>query len=287
MEKREVRLIIVTGRKRIGKSNETLRHLFMDYLTQGRKFIIFDTNNEYGKYEIYMPDGSIKIFPIKKIRHRDIISFCQQTKIEPVRVIPVNDNGTPMTPEEIEKSLLYILRTFRGGALLIEDLNNIIGDSLPVAVSGALVNNAHRDCDVFVHMQSVGRILPKMVQNIDIVRLHFQFDGMENSAEKLKSEYEIYQIAQNIVNKQYKAALPTKGPGMRAFVFIDRLEQRLRGAFSQRMLYDAIEEYLHNDGSRVRRMLKRTDPSTGRKLYTYDQAVKAIGMKLVHEYYGN
>ena len=229
-ETRECKLIIVTGKKRIGKSNETLRNLCYDVLKSGRKFLIFDVNNEYGQYKIYFPDGTNKVHPVKRIFHKDIAKFSRQKVIQGARVIPIHDNGKAMSPEEIEELMMTILTQFRGGALLLEDMNNIIGDSLPVKVSGALVNNAHRDCDIYIHMQSVGRILPKMRQNTEIIRFHYQLDGIEDSKEKLKSEYEIFKIAQLIVNKHYF------GDNKRYFLFINREEAKLMGKFSKRDL---------------------------------------------------
>jgi len=116
---RENRLIIVTGKKRIGKSNETLRNIFYDVVADGRKGLLFDVNNEYGEYEIFFSDGKSKVHRIKRIFHKDIKKFSSQKKIEVCRVVPISDSGKRMTHEQIENLLLKVLNDFSGGVLLL------------------------------------------------------------------------------------------------------------------------------------------------------------------------
>ena len=278
---RENRLIIVTGKKRIGKSNETLRNIFYDVVKgDGRKGLIFDVNNEYGEYDIYFPDGTHKIHKVKRIFHKDIAKFSAQKTIEVARVIPVRDDGKRMEHEEIEECLMDVLTKFKGGVLLLEDMNNVIGDALPVKVSGALVNNAHRDCDIYIHMQSVGRILPKMRQNAEFIRFHYQLDGIEDSKGKLKSEYPIFKIAQNLVNKQFFSG------NKRFFIFVNREEHKIIGNFTKGQLKVAIEEFIAQNQSIVKPLLDQKE-SNGKRKYTYDQAVGMKTNELLAMYWGN
>lgn len=282
-DKRECRLVIVTGRKRIGKSNETLRQAFYEYTQnnpnqKGRKFLIFDTNNEYSNYEVFSGKSS-KHFKVKRIAHKDVAKFSLQTKVEVARVIPVTDDGKIMEYEEIEESLLNILKNFRGGCLLLEDLSNTIGDSLPVRFSGALTNNAHRDCDIIIHLQSVGRILPKITQNTDFIRFHYQFDSIDDSKEKLKSQYEIFKICQLIVNKQYLSG------NKRYFLYIDKDEHKLRGNYTKQMLHDAVSEYLSINQRALKPILDKRNAS-GKKENSYDIALNIKIKELVELYWG-
>lgn len=279
---RENRLIIVTGKKRIGKSNETLRNIIYDVVAkEGRKGLIFDVNNEYGEYEIWFPDGSSKKHHIKRIAHKDLPKFVTQKKIECVRIVPINDDGSMMEHEQIEELMLKILKMFRGGVLLLEDMNNIIGDSLPVRVSGALVNNAHRDCDIYIHLQSVGRILPKMRQNAEFIRFHYQFDGIEESKGKLKSEFQIMKIAQIIVNNKYH-----NENKKRFFLYVNREEHKLIGAFSKQDMILAIKQYIAQNKMIIKPLLdERT--MDGKKKYTNDMALKIKIIEFFKMYWGN
>jgi hypothetical protein len=274
---RENRLIIVTGKKRIGKSNETLRNIFYDVVADGRKGLLFDVNNEYGEYEIFFSDGKSKVHRIKRIFHKDIKKFSSQKKIEVCRVVPISDSGKRMTHEQIENLLLKVLNDFRGGVLLLEDMNNLIGDSLPVKVSGALVNNAHRDCDIYVHLQSVGRVLPKMRQNAEYVRFHYQLDGVEDSKGKLKSEYQIFKIAQNLVNKEYFDG------NKRFFLFVNREEHKLIGNFKKEQLEVAIKQYITQHQIILKPLLEQRAIG-GKKRYSYDECVVLKIKELLKQY---
>jgi len=280
MSGRENRLIIVTGKKRIGKSNETLRNIYYDVVKDGRKGLIFDVNNEYGEYKIFFPDGTSKVHRIKRIFHKDVRKFSAQKKIEVCRVIPVNDDGTRMSHEQIEECMLNVLSNFRGGVLLLEDMNNIIGDALPVRVSGALVNNAHRDCDIYIHVQSVGRILPKMRQNAEYIRFHYQLDYVEDSKGKLKSEFQIFKIAQLLVNKRYF------GDNKRWFMFVNREEHKLIGDFTKQQLNDAIHEFISQNPSVIKPLIDQRGLN-GKKTYNHDSAVKVKSKELFDLYWGN
>lgn len=287
LEKRECAMMIVTGRKRIGKSNESLRMLLEDYIVttpykKGRKALIIDVNNEYGQYKVYSnrtPEG--RIYPIKRIRIQDVAKFSMQTKIEVARVVPViNDDGSTPDEEELRKNFVSIIDSFRGGCLVVEDLNKVFGDALPTAISGTLVNNAHRDSDLIFHVQSVGRLLPKILQNTNIIRFHMQLDGVDNSAEKLKSDYEICKIAENLVQKQYNSK------NIRFFVYINRDEQKIFGKFSDRMIYDAIKDYVSRTRATTRQYEQRRN-ADGKKTYTYDQCVELATRELFNKYNGN
>ncbi len=277
-EKRNCRIVVVAGQQRIGKSNETMRVLFFD--SQGRKGLIFDINKEYGQYKVYLKDGTFKICKAKRIFHRDIKRFSIQRKIEVARVITITDEGKEMTNEEIDDLLLKCLKEFRGGILLIEDLNQVFGDALPVKFSGYLTNVAHRDSDLYIHLQSVGRILPKMLQNTAFVRCHRQFEGIENSKGKLKDEYEIFKIAQIIVNTQYDSG------NIRFFLFVDRLGQKIIGKLSMQMLQEAVGEYLSTHKKILAPLLDRRNENGG-KVFDYFTAMKTKTEQLVTKYYGN
>ena len=272
-------LIVATGKQGVGKTHETLKQMLLQaYIaTHRRKGLLFDTNNEFGSYKI---DG--KIHRIKHIQHNEIIGYGNSQNPEVRRIIPFHQNGMgrPMSPEETEKLLIRVLEEFRGGSLLIEDLNRIYGDSIPVSLSGMLCNVRHRNCDVLYHLQSVGRLLPKMRQNTSIVRYHYQLDGVDESSEKLGGEIEIFYIAEKLVNAQYDAG------NKRFFVYIYRDDKKLKGEFSQKMLAVAIENYILENPSTTRALLNRRDRA-GKKMYNYDEAVRLKTHELFNKYWGN
>lgn len=276
---RETKLIVVTGRKRIGKSNETLRLLIYDYIKgdNARKVLIFDPNNEYGAYELYA-NGQKHVVRVPVLGHNDILKFNKQRVIEIRRIVPINAFGYPLEPEEQDALIVKMMTEFRGGCMWIEDLNTVFGDSLPKRVSGFFSNNAHRDCDIIMQMQSIGRVLPKMWQNTQLVRFHSQLDSVDQSKEKLKEDYEIFKIAQLMVDFQYNSG------NERFFVWVDKEDKKLRGAYNRKMFDKAITEYLEENQSIVKKEIARIDYGTGKKKYTPQQALQVVKNRLFKEY---
>ncbi len=276
---RETKLIIVTGRKRIGKSNETLRMLIYEYISGShpRKVLIFDPNNEYGAYEMYA-NGTKSIVRVPVLGHNDILKFNKQRHVEIRRIVPINAYGYPLAPEEQDTLIVKMMTEFRGGCLWIEDLNTVFGDSLPKKVSGFFSNNAHRDCDIVMQMQSIGRVLPKMWQNTQLVRFHAQLDSVDQSKDKLREDYEIFKVAQLMVDFQYNTG------NQRFFVWVDKEDKKIRGAYSRKMFDKAIMEYLEENAGIVKKELNRTDYITGKKKYEPAQALNVVKARLYKEY---
>jgi len=276
---RETQLIIVAGRKRIGKSNETLRQLLYNYVRgeNARKVLIFDPNNEYGAYELYV-NGTKQIIRVPVLGHNDILKFNKQRLVEMRRIVPINAYGYPLEPEAQDELIVKMMSEFRGGCLWIEDLNVVFGDSLPKKVSGFFSNNAHRDCDIIMQMQSIGRVLPKMWQNCQKVRFHAQLDSVDQSKDKLKEDYEIFKIAQLMVDFQYNSG------NERFFVWIDKEDKKIRGAYSRKMFDKAVMDYLEENESLVKKELRRTDYLTNKKKYTPAQALEVAKSRLYKEY---
>lgn len=270
-------LLIASAIQGGGKSYETVRQMiYQAYVANfKRNGLLFDTNNEYAKMVI---DGVTH--HISVIGHNDIVKFSNQPKKEVRRVVPFHPNGMPMSPEETEKLLIKVVTEFRNGTILIEDLNTIFGDSLPVSISGLLCNVRHRNADVIFHIQSIGRLLPKILQNARIIRYHYQLDDVALSSEKLKGEIEIFYIAEKLVNKQYEQG------NIRFFVYIYREIKKIKGQFSQKMFADAIREYIYDHPKTTAQLEKRRDAS-GKKIYTYEDAVKIKVHELFKKYYGN
>ena len=274
-------LVIPTGAQDIGKSYQTLRQaIYQAYLSKTpRQTLLFDTNNEYEFYEIAGKTHNIKKIGITDA---DILKYSSSKIPEVRRIVPFRPNGLPMSPEEAEKLLVRVIELYRGGTLVIEDLNRLYGDALPVSISGLLVNVRHRNCDVVFHLQSIARVLPKMLQNAKVIRFHYQLDSIVNSSEKLKGEIEIYQIAEKMVTKEYDKG----GTHIRFFVYIYRMERKLKGEFSNRMLAEAIQEYI-SETPRILKPLIEKRNATGQKIYNYQQALNMKTLELFNRYNGN
>lgn len=273
-------LQIATGAQEIGKSHTSLKQaIHTAYLSEHRhKTLLFDANGEYAAYEI---DG--KIHRIKLIPNNGIQLFANEPVPEVKRMAPFHPNGMPLEPAETEKLVIQALKEFRpaaGGHLIIEDLSNIFGDSLPDAVTGALCTVRHRNSHCTVHLQSIGRVTPKLRQNAKIIRYHYQLDSIADSKDKLTTEYELFAIVEKMVNKQFLA-------GNKYFhVYVYRMVKKIKGQFSEKMLADAIEDYIYDHPS-CTSLLEKRRTAAGKKLYSYEEAVRLKKHELFHKYFGN
>ncbi len=270
-------LLIPTGMQEIGKSYTSLKQaIYQAYIAEHKRgALIFDTNGEYAEYEI---DG--KMHKIKAIAHNEIVKYGNNKVPEVRRIAPFHPNGMPFSPEEAEVLLIRVINQYRGGTLIIEDLNRIYGDALPQSVSGLLCNVRHRNCDVVFHLQSIARILPKMRQNTKIIRYHYQLDSIEDSKDKLAGEVLIYYIAEKLVNKQFENG------NRHFFVYIYREIKKIKGAFSPKMFAEAIQEYISENERVIKPLLVKKD-AQGKKVHSYEQALNLKTVELFKKYYGN
>lgn len=273
-------LLIASGAQEIGKSYQSLlQALHLAYIAQSRRpTLLFDSSNEYSAYEIEGVTHKIQAIP-----HAGLTAFSNQRNADVKRLTPFHPNGAPLEPHETEGLVMRALKEFRpvlGGTLILEDMSNIFGDSLPDAVTGALCTLRHRNCDCIIHLQSIGRVTPKLRQNAKIIRYHYQIDSIADSKDKLTTEYEIFAIVERLVNKQFYS-------GNKYFhVYVYRMVKRVKGQFSERMFAEAIEEYIYDHPSCTSILEKRRSPN-GKKLYTYEEAVKIKKHELFNKYYGN
>lgn len=278
---RDNTMMAVCGKKRIGKSYETLvKMLHSAYFAEHRrKVLLCDVNGEYGNYKI----GNTT-HRIKEIGEHEIVQYSNSPTFEIRRVVAkltpqIMTDGDALT-DYIDNWLIRILVQFRNGILVVEDLNTILGDNLPQRFVGTICNNAHRNCDIIIHVQSAGRLVPKVRQNCEYVRFHYQLDDMDDSKTKLKGDYEIFKIAQLIVNKQFM------GGNKRFHVLINREEKKLSGKFSPRMMSEAIQEYLTQNMRKLKPILDQRDKK-GKKIFTYEQALNKKTEELFGMFFGN
>ena len=159
-------MILVAGRKGVGKTYQTLVHI-TKYLNstnrkKGRKVLIFDVNNEFGNVR---KDHKNPNFPkIKTIRLSQVPAFAARNKPVAARVTVFKDNGERMSLNEMAKALGYILKHYRNGLLLIEDLTKYVTDSLPGDLVGLICTQRHVSVDVIIHVQTKGKLFnPKPV----------------------------------------------------------------------------------------------------------------------------
>jgi len=253
---REAMLGVAVGKKGIGKTYTTLQ-MINQYVQGGlnvkpRRALIVDVNDEFSD--------------VKGIRVKDVELFSYHPKIEVRRVRPYNDDGSKMTLNEIAEALWNILRSYKGGLLLIEDVNRYVGDYLPNDLVGAICTNRHSDIDIILHFQSIGRVGTKIWQNVNWLRFHKNTDSVDRHKKKFEDKWEAFKICEILVNKQYFAG------NERFYLHFDCDHEKIMGNYSQKMITEAIDEYLAlNHRNKIAPLLKKVN-SSGKKMYNSNTA---------------
>lgn len=267
---REPKLGVAVGKKGVGKTYTT--NLLIESYVKGniskgvkpRRVLILDVNDEYEN--------------IKGLRLNDVVRFSVHPTIEARRVRPFSDNGKRWTIKEIQDALFYILENYRGGMLLIEDINRYISDFLPNDVVGAICTNRHTDTDIIMHFQSVGRITPKIWQNLNWVRFHKNTDSVDRHRTKFEDKYEMMKIIEIMVNNEYY-----KGNN-RFFLFAEVDEEKIYGKYSEKMFEEAVKEYLAGNYRKIVAPVLNEKDESGKKKHTQQSAQELIMKKIKANY---
>ena len=269
---REPKLGMAVGKKGIGKTYQT-KLLLESYVygnpeknVKARKVLILDVNDEFTDY--------------KAISMKDLVKFSVMPHAEIRRVRPFNeDTGIRLTLNEIADCLWDILHYFRGGMLLIEDINKYVSDFLPNDLVGAICSNRHTDLDIIMHFQSIGRITTKIWQNANWLRFHKNSDSVERHKNKFPDKYELFCIAENIVNSQYF------NENKYYYIYVDLDEEKIRGKITSRMRDNAIDEYLSkNYNSIVKPAINKMNLSDGIKI-DKEEAIQGVRARIKKQYF--
>ncbi len=266
-KKREPILMCATGKKGVGKTFTTTLGL-EDYVKsnkktgkKGRKVLIYDINMEYTQY--------------KAISVKDIPKFSRQSKVEIRRVLPILDDGKMADLSEMLDILSRIINNFRGGMLVLEDINRYLVQSKTVDVIGLLATNRHRDLDIICHFQSLSALDPRMWQNTSFVRFHYQIDDIKRYHQRIPN-FEMFKIAQCLVEYKY-----LKVGDKRFYCYIASDDNYITGNFTKRDFYYACVEYLERNPKRISDFSKRFGSGLGAR----EKAKQSLINELFQKYY--
>lgn len=271
MEEREPKLGVAVGRKGCGKTYQTTK--MIDQYIAGnpakgvapRRALILDVNDEFEH--------------IKGLRVADVMRFSAHPKIEARRIRPFHDDGKRMTIGEIQEVLFKVLNDYRGGLLLIEDVNRYISDYLPNDLVGAICTNRHTDTDIILHFQSVGRVSPKIWQNLNWIRFHKNTDSVDKHRNKFEDKYEMLKLVENYVNNEYHTY-----NNQRYFCYVDIEDEKIKGV-DRRKFETVVEQYLADNYKKIiSPMLQRRDLGKGAKVHTPESAVKEQKSRIMAYY---
>ncbi len=265
---REAQFGVAVGKKGVGKSFTTTQ-LIKSYIkgsanVMPRRALIMDINDEFEDVKAISPD--------------DVALFSMHPKIEARRIRPYNKDGSKLTLKDYATILFKVLGDYRGGLLLIEDINRYLSHNFPNDLVGALCTNRHSSVDIIMHYQSIGKVNPTIWQNINWLRFHKNTDSVDKHAKKLDDKYEAFKICELMVNKQYRDG------NIRFFVTYDCDMEKIHGSYSLAMIDAAIDEYIAlNYNRKVKPLLNMRD-NNGKTKFTPATAVKHVKEELYKNY---
>lgn len=271
---REAGMMCTSGAQGVGKTYQNM-YIIKDYVrdkfaskVRGRKCLIFDTNGEYVTEEFAKND--IPNFEVRRIAIKDIEAWSRRADIIECRRIDAKN----LSIKDKKQFLEYVLKVYRNGLLVIEDVNTYILNVTHMEnIVGGLVNLRHRACDVLISYQSLRPVEPRIWQNSRWVRMHYQADNVDDIKNKVTNP-ELFKIAQLIVNTRYF------GGDQRFFLYIWVLKNKLEGRFSVEEFKDACEKYLNVNKKKVKEYKEIAKCSD-------EEAIKAQTERLTQLYYGN
>ena len=268
---REPQLGIAVGKRGIGKTHTTLQILNEYILGFGvnakpRKVLILDVNDEFEN--------------IKAMKLKDVKLFTVHPKVEARRIRPYLEDGQKMTLEDICVALYHILANFKGGLLLIEDINKYLTHHFPKDVVGAIVTNRHADLDIIMHYQAIGKIPITVWENCNWIRFHKNNQGVDRHKKKFEDKYELLKIAECMIDYQYENG------NKRFFLFCDIDNMKIKGKITQAMAEKGVEDYMtYNYKDVVAKEVRRIGLD-GKKAYkNTEEASRRIKARLLKDYF--
>jgi hypothetical protein len=283
LEQRDALLTIACGRQKVGKTYRTMQELIKYVMDdprvgrKGRKVLIFDTNGEYPN--IPSIDFDISKAYEKNVDEKDIVRHITAwNRIEIRRIIPFRKDGNPMDIADKQKTGELLLKHFRGGLLLFEDMLSWSLGAKSIALIGNITSKRHRSQDIVIHLQSMNRIDPVLFENVDIVRMH-QDEGRLDLIEKKVNNVECLKVAikcvelGSLTNKYY-------------FQYWHYKTSKISGSnLTKKLMYDACIEAAKGDKNILRRYMPISASLKNEKAVN-DACVKFANMA-ISKYYGN
>jgi hypothetical protein len=170
------------------------------------------------------------------------------------------------------------LEQFKGGLLLIEDINRYVSDHLPKDIEGAICTNRHIDLDIIMHFQSIGRITTKIWQNCNWMRFHKNLDSVDRHANKFEDKHEFLRLVEGMVNNEYQSG------NKRFYQYVNLDEMKMMGFVDQKKLDVVIEEYIMMNQRKLIRPYLNMKNESNKAKYTMDDAKRLVKTRLIQTY---
>lgn len=284
---RHAELTVVAGRRKTGKTNQTLTQLFKAVMQHNRKVLIFDPTDEFGDYQYRDNEPRLSIKPIFI---RDIPRFSVQMKAEIVRIKPYFDDGRRMSTDDMANVLSIILQSYRNGIMLIEDINKYVTDNPRNDLMGSLATLRQNGVDLIAHYQMIGKAgNPKILGMTNYIRMHKTADQVARHEDKFLDKTQILSISENIVNARFRYGVQKKVYNYTGTYFsclVDMEALKIDGVFTQKEAEKAVEQYIsHNSANTIRSEYNSLDRTGKRVWKDYASCYAYVERNMMEDYF--
>ncbi len=277
---RQPMVMLVCGETGVGKTyrnKQEIKHYMMDHLAigkKGRKVLAFDTNDDdYPQFRTVNPNH------LRALR-----------KITPRRIRPFNTNGSPMDDNQKKEVISKIMKHYKNGLLVLDDIDHYMTGAKGQSMIGALCTVRHMGIDIVLTHQSIAKITTTEWQSCTWLRMHHQVDDVTRYKGRIP-KYQIVRIAQLIVDEQYELSSNAFAQGeiteqeyniqKSFFVYVNMREQSIKGC-SRAAFIRACKRFIDQGESSMVKMLLNEEDFEGNAIYkTKNEAIiKMISDKL-------
>lgn len=226
---------------------------------KGRKVLCFDTNDDdYPEFPSVSPDH------VKAL-----------TKVAARRIRPFNRDGTPMHNKDKSGVIEKILKHYRNGLLVLDDIDHYMTGAKGQSMIGALCTVRHMGLDILFTHQSIAKISTTAWQNCTWLRLHHQVDDITRYRERIP-KYPLVRIAQLVVDERYEEAsrmYRQKKISYEQFrakksycVYVNMREQKMHGV-DRVTFIRAAKKYIDQEEQRKLGMMMQERDFDGERIY--------------------
>jgi hypothetical protein len=272
-KERAAGMMVTTGVQGVGKTYQNM-YIIKSYISdkffnkvKGRKCLIMDTNGEFTKSQFARND--IENFNPRLIALKDIPEWSVSDIVECRRIDAKN-----LSIQEKKKVLEYLIRYYKNGLLVVEDINTyILNVTHMQEIVGGLVNLRHRGVDMLISYQSLRAVEPRMYSNARWMRMHYQQDNVNDIKGKI-ANLSLYKIAEILVKTRYF------NNDKRFFVYIHCFDNKIEGQFTKKEFLDACEKYININKRELKEYVEMNE-------CTKAEAMKYLQKQFYEQYYGN
>ena len=225
---------------------------------RARPVLVFDVNGEYGDYKAIDFDINEENEVLRAAEIRKI------TTPGKYRVVAYKKNKSLMSVSEMNKTVITIAHNFRGGLLILEDINRYMLSQVNIDMVGLLIGVRHYGVDLIIHYQSMRAIPPRLWGNLNVIRWHKQSDNIAKYKDRVDN-FELFQIAEFIVNRKYQT-------DKRYRLWVDKLTETLYNVDQETFAF-ACRQYLAMYRGEMRTQMAFIDDDGSKKYTSESHAV--------------